>query len=191
MGRACGSLRGLRDPVQHPRLPRLRKPVPRLWRGLQPRLSHPPASLFRPGIGERTDTMAALEGQCVLIRGGRLGLGLAIVERFSEEGARMTVLDRSAERLAALASRFAGSVEAVVGDVRSTADNQRAVEAGVARFGRLDCAIGNAGIWDYSRPLDAIALESIDSAFDEVFHINVKGYLHLAKASLPALVRSC
>ncbi len=134
--------------------------------------------------------MAALEGQCVLITGGASGLGLAIVERFIEEGARMTVLDRSAERLAALASRFAGSVEAVVGDVRSTADNQRAVEAGVARFGRLDCAIGNAGIWDYSRPLDAIALESIDSAFDEVFHINVKGYLHLAKASLPALVRS-
>src|SRR5258706_7812714 len=121
MGRACGSLRGLRDPVQHPRLPRLRKPVPRLWRGLQPRLSHPPASLFRPGIGERTDTMAALEGQCVLITGGASGLGLAIVGRVIEEGARMTGLDRSAERVSAPASPFGGRAATAVGDRRSPA----------------------------------------------------------------------
>jgi cis-2,3-dihydrobiphenyl-2,3-diol dehydrogenase len=35
-----------------------------------------------------------------------------------------------------------------------------------------------------------MAGEAIDGAFDEIFHVNVKGYLNLAKASLPALVRS-
>jgi cis-2,3-dihydrobiphenyl-2,3-diol dehydrogenase len=70
------------------------------------------------------------------------------------------------------------------------ADNQRAVDACVARFGRLDCAIGNAGIWDYSVSLDALPAEKIGAAFDELFHVNVKGYLNLAKAALPALVRS-
>src|SRR5262249_43370431 len=74
--------------------------------------------------------------------------------------------------------------------VRSLSDNQRAVDAAVARFGKLDCGIGNAGIWDYSVSLDALPAERLDAAFDELFHVNVKGYLHLAKAALPALVRS-
>jgi cis-2,3-dihydrobiphenyl-2,3-diol dehydrogenase len=130
--------------------------------------------------------MGALDGQSVLITGGASGLGRAVVERFLEEGARIAVLDKTPERLADLAAR----VEVVGGDVRSLADNQRAVDAAVARFGKLDCAIGNAGIWDYSVSLDALAPDQIDAAFDEVFHINVKGCLNLAKAALPALVRS-
>lgn len=130
--------------------------------------------------------MGALEGEVVLVTGGASGLGRAIVERFLEEGARLAVLDRSPERLGELADQ----IEVVGGDVRSIADNQRAVNACVARFGRLDCAIGNAGIWDYSTSLDALPADSIDAAFDELFHVNVKGYLNLAKAALPALVRS-
>jgi cis-2,3-dihydrobiphenyl-2,3-diol dehydrogenase len=130
--------------------------------------------------------MGALEREAVLITGGASGLGRAITLRFLEEGARVAVLDRTPERLADLA----GQVEVVGGDVRSLADNARAVEAAVARFGKLDCAIGNAGIWDYSVSLDALSPDQLDAAFDEVFHINVKGPLNLAKAALPALVRS-
>jgi NAD(P)-dependent dehydrogenase (short-subunit alcohol dehydrogenase family) len=130
--------------------------------------------------------MGALTGEAVLITGGASGLGRAIVERFLEEGARVAVLDKTPERLADLG----GAIEVVGGDVRSLADNQRAVDAAVARFGKLDCAIGNAGIWDYSVSLDAMAPDRIDAAFDEVFGVNVKGPLNLAKAALPALVRS-
>jgi NAD(P)-dependent dehydrogenase (short-subunit alcohol dehydrogenase family) len=134
--------------------------------------------------------MGRLDGEVVLITGGASGLGRAIVERFVEEGARLVVFDRSADRLAALAQTHPGVVETVTGDVRVLADSQRAVDAALARFGRLDCAIGNAGIWDYSVSLDNLAPERIDAAFDEIFHVDVKGYLHLAKASLAALVRS-
>lgn len=132
----------------------------------------------------------SLQGEVVLVTGGAAGLGRAIVERFVEEGARLAVFDRSAERLAALASAYPDHVEAVVGDVRSLADNKYAVDACLARFGKLDCAIGNAGIWDYTIPLDALPADGLDAAFDEMFHVNVKGYLHLAKAALPALARS-
>lgn len=130
--------------------------------------------------------MGALDGEAILVTGGASGLGRAIVGRCLEEGAHVTILDRTPERLADLGGR----VEAVGGDVRCLADNLRAVEACVARFGKLDCAIGNAGIWDYSTSLDELAPECLDAAFDELFHVNVKGYLHLAKAALPALVRS-
>ncbi|MFI4934988.1 MAG: 3-(cis-5,6-dihydroxycyclohexa-1,3-dien-1-yl)propanoate dehydrogenase [Caulobacterales bacterium] len=134
--------------------------------------------------------MSALAGEVVLITGGASGLGRAIVERFLEEGASLAVLDRAPDRLAALAAANRDRIEVVTGDVRSLADNQRAADAAVARFGKLDCAIGNAGIWDYSVSLDALPPEQLDAAFDEMFHVNVKGYLHLAKAALPALVRS-
>ena len=46
--------------------------------------------------------MRTLEDQVVLITGGASGLGAAIVARFLEEGARLVVLDRTPERLAAL-----------------------------------------------------------------------------------------
>jgi len=134
--------------------------------------------------------MAVLQDEAVLITGGASGLGRAIVTRFVEEGARVAVLDRSADRLAALSADFGDQVVAVVGDVRLHADNAKAVAAAVERFGKLDCAIGNAGIWDYSTSLDDLPAERIDAAFDELFQVNVKGYLHLAKAALPALVRS-
>jgi cis-2,3-dihydrobiphenyl-2,3-diol dehydrogenase len=132
----------------------------------------------------------ALDAEAVLVTGGASGLGRAIVERFLEEGARVTVLDRTPERMADLAAARADALEVVGGDVRVLADNRRAVEACVARFGKLDCAIGNAGLWDYSVSLDALPEDRLDAAFDELFHVNVKGYLHLAKAALPALVRS-
>jgi cis-2,3-dihydrobiphenyl-2,3-diol dehydrogenase len=134
--------------------------------------------------------MGALEGEVVLITGGGSGLGRAIVERFVEEGARVAVLDKTPRRIADLCERHPEAIEVVGGDVRRLADNQRAVEAALARFAKLDCAIGNAGIWDFSVSLDALPAERIDAAFDELFHVNVKGCLNLAKACLPALVRS-
>ncbi|HEV2364698.1 MAG TPA: 3-(cis-5,6-dihydroxycyclohexa-1,3-dien-1-yl)propanoate dehydrogenase [Caulobacteraceae bacterium] len=131
--------------------------------------------------------MGALEGEVALVTGGASGLGRAAVERFLEEGAFVAVLDRTPERLADLQS---DRLAVVGGDVRSLADNKAAVTACVERFRKLDCAVGNAGLWDYSMSLDALPDENIDAAFDELFGVNVKGCLNLAKAALPDLVRS-
>lgn len=134
--------------------------------------------------------MGALQDQVVVVTGGASGLGRAIVERFLEEGASVAVLDRTPDRLADLTATHGDRLLVTPGDVAAIADNQSAVDRTVSRFGKLDCAIGNAGIWDYSISLDDLPAERIDAAFDELFHINVKGSLNLAKAALPALVRS-
>jgi cis-2,3-dihydrobiphenyl-2,3-diol dehydrogenase len=134
--------------------------------------------------------MARLANESVIVTGGASGLGLAIVERFVDEGANLTVLDRSADDCALLDERFSGRVVSVVGDVRSAEDNARAVSAARERFGKLDCAIGNAGIWDYNVRLVDLDPEQLDATFDELFRINVLGYIALARAALKDLVTS-
>ena len=93
--------------------------------------------------------MGWLEGEVALITGGGSGLGLALVERFLEEGAHVGVLQRSQEKVDALNKRFGDKIVTVAGDVANFADNVRAVNATVERFGKLDCFVGNAGIWDH------------------------------------------
>ncbi|HJU09529.1 MAG TPA: 3-(cis-5,6-dihydroxycyclohexa-1,3-dien-1-yl)propanoate dehydrogenase [Candidatus Binataceae bacterium] len=134
--------------------------------------------------------MGWLENKVALVTGGASGLGRAIVERFIEEGAMVAVLDRARERSLELAGRFAGRLEAVIGDVTVMADNHRAVAQTVQRFGRLDCLVGNAGIWDFNTPLAELPDESISEAFDELFGVNVKGYLLAAKAAYRELAKT-
>jgi cis-2,3-dihydrobiphenyl-2,3-diol dehydrogenase len=131
-----------------------------------------------------------LENQVALVTGGASGLGKAIVARFVAEGARVAIFDRSAADADELVRELGNSVISVIGDVRSPADNESAVRQCVGKFGKLDVAIGNAGIWDYNRSVTQLSGDELSAAFDEIFAVNVKGYLLLAKAALPELAKS-
>ncbi|MCB2384872.1 SDR family NAD(P)-dependent oxidoreductase, partial [Shewanella sp. SR1] len=78
----------------------------------------------------------------------------------------------------------------VVGDVRSAADLAGAVEAAVSRFGRLDVLVPNAGIWDFNRSITRTTPDEIEGIYDELFDINVKGYLLAVSTAWEALVES-
>lgn len=138
--------------------------------------------------------MGWLDGQSVLITGGAAGLGRAIARRCRQEGAHVGILDRSEQAIAAFKSEFKSEFDdellAVGGDVRDLAANRHAVDAMITRFGTLDTFIANAAIWDFGVRLADLPDDRIDSAFEEVFGINVRGYLLGAKAALPPLVRS-
>ncbi|MFJ8003933.1 3-(cis-5,6-dihydroxycyclohexa-1,3-dien-1-yl)propanoate dehydrogenase [Streptomyces fagopyri] len=134
--------------------------------------------------------MGWLENTSVLVTGGGSGMGRAVVERFVEEGARVTVFDRSAEKLADVAEKSGDRVRTVRGDVTSAADNAAAVETAVAGFGGLDVFVGNAGVWDFSRSLRDSSPDDLAKGFDELFAVNVKGYLLGARASAEALRES-
>jgi len=134
--------------------------------------------------------MSRLKEQVVLITGGGSGLGRAIVERFVAESANVGVLERSLEKCAQLEKDFPQAVSVTAGDVRSFKDNERAVMETVARFGKLDCFIGNAAIWDHGASLTSHTGEQLSLAYDELFDINVKGYLLGAKAAAAALIET-
>jgi NAD(P)-dependent dehydrogenase (short-subunit alcohol dehydrogenase family) len=134
--------------------------------------------------------MGWLEGKVALVTGGASGLGRAIVERFLEEGARVAILDRSRERSEELAKHLGTNVAVTIGDVTVLADNQHAVADAVRRFGGLDCLVGNAGIWDFNMSLADLPEERIGEGFDELFGVNVKGYLFCAKAAYRELAKT-
>ena len=79
---------------------------------------------------------------------------------------------------------------AVAGDVANYEDNVRAVQATVERFGKLDCFIGNAGIWDHYADIVNTSGEQLDKAFDEIMGINTKSLILGAKAALNELVKT-
>jgi NAD(P)-dependent dehydrogenase (short-subunit alcohol dehydrogenase family) len=133
--------------------------------------------------------MTWLDGEVALVTGGGSGLGRAVVERFVREGAQVAVFDRSADKLARLQDHLGSSIVTIAGDVTSLEDNQRAVVETVKAFGQLDCFIGNAGLHDASKPLVGLSAETLSGAFDELFGVNVKGYLLGAKAALEELLR--
>jgi NAD(P)-dependent dehydrogenase (short-subunit alcohol dehydrogenase family) len=131
-----------------------------------------------------------LSDTVALITGAGSGIGNAVARRFIEEGACVAAFDRSDERLKALQQEFGERVATVCGDVRSSDDNRRAVDCAVAKFGKLDAFIGNAGVWDAKRSLTDLSEQELADGFDEVFAINVKGYLFGAKAASRELTRN-
>lgn len=133
--------------------------------------------------------MGRLTDQSVYITGGAGGLGLGIVRRFVAEGARCVVLDRAAPA-ADVVAELGDKVVFCEGDVRDAAAHQSAVDTALARFGKLDCFIGNAGIWDFNRSLRSMPPADLAKGYEEIFGVNVLGYLLGARAAVDALADS-
>jgi NAD(P)-dependent dehydrogenase (short-subunit alcohol dehydrogenase family) len=91
-----------------------------------------------------------LKDKVALITGGASGIGLATVEKFVGEGARVVVADINADRAAAVAARLneatPGRASSVGVDVAVFAEVEAAVAHAVDAFGRLDVIFNNAGI---------------------------------------------
>ncbi len=129
--------------------------------------------------------MARLAGKVVLITGGGTGIGRACALLFAREGARVTLVGRRAEPLAAVAAEInqaGGEAFAVVCDVAKTEDVQHAVRTGVARFGRLNVVVNSAGVL-----LAATAEETSEADWDHVLAVNLKGTFLVSRAALPEL----
>ncbi len=131
------------------------------------------------------------EGGVASITGGSRGIGLAVANRYLREGAAgVVIVDLEPGHLSDLESSHPGKVAFVQGDVRDFAVHQRAVATALDRFGRLDVAVGNAGVFDFRRPLHGYSPELLTSTMDELFAINLRGYLFTALAAREALLQS-
>jgi NAD(P)-dependent dehydrogenase (short-subunit alcohol dehydrogenase family) len=112
-------------------------------------------------------------------------MGRAIALAFSREGASVTVAGRRVEKLREVVSEIekqGGQALAVSCDVTQSKDAGRAVQESVARFGRLDVLVNNAGALHVST-VESIAEED----WDRIVLVNLKGPFLMSRAALPAL----
>ncbi|MCR5978829.1 3-(cis-5,6-dihydroxycyclohexa-1,3-dien-1-yl)propanoate dehydrogenase [Gordonia jinghuaiqii] len=130
-----------------------------------------------------------LEGKRALIVGGGSGIGRAVIDAFGEEGARVGVLEISEHKCGELAAEHP-EVLVVRGDATTAAANEAAVAAMVGHVGGLDILVNCVGVFDFYRKLADIDADAIDSAFDEMFSINVRSHLHSVKAAMGELTKS-
>ncbi|WNM31692.1 3-(cis-5,6-dihydroxycyclohexa-1,3-dien-1-yl)propanoate dehydrogenase [Streptomyces sp. Li-HN-5-11] len=133
-----------------------------------------------------------LEGYAALVTGGGSGIGRAVAERFLAEGASVTIIGRDKARLDEVVRATADPdrIHAVAADVRDSEALHAAVAQTVERFGKLDTLVANAGVWDYQRQLTRLGADELDTAFDEIFSVNVKGYVLAAEAAWRELVKT-
>lgn len=145
------------------------------------------ANHIAPLQGAKLSDVGLLDGNVTLVTGGGSGLGRAIVQRFVAEGAKVGVLEHSDDKSKQLEADFGTDVVVTVGDVRSASDNSAAVANTIKSFGRMDTFIGNAGLWDFNASLLDIPLDALSGAFDDLYAVNVKGYLLGARATVDSL----
>jgi 3-oxoacyl-[acyl-carrier protein] reductase len=128
-----------------------------------------------------------LEGKVALITGGGRGIGRAIAQRFAREGALVAVCGRTSvplEDTARSIDAAGGQALAITCDVTRKAEIEKAVGAVLARFGRLDILIHNAGVGA------AIALADLTEAhYDSVMGTNVAAAFWLTRCAVPHLPR--
>jgi 3-oxoacyl-[acyl-carrier protein] reductase len=107
-----------------------------------------------------------------IVIGAARGIGAAVAERLVEEGARVTIADTLAEDGKATAKRLGkrGEVAFVVVDVSRKQSVEALVQGALARCGRVDILVQNAGIYPYTM-LPDIAVEE----WDAVLGVNLRG----------------
>lgn len=131
------------------------------------------------------------ESGVALVTGGSRGIGLAVARRYLDEGAAgVVIVDRAPGDVEVLASAHPGRVRYVQGDVREFEVHERAVHEALSTWGKLDVAVGNAGVFDFRRPLHGYTPELLQSTMDELFAINLRGYLYTAVAAREALLKT-
>lgn len=124
--------------------------------------------------------------QVILITGGARGIGAETAKALAARGARLVLLDLDRAALdETVAAIGPDNAVGIVADVCDLASMEAAVATALERFGRLDCAIANAGIASYGS-----VLHTDPAAFKRVVDINVLGVFHTARAALPALIES-
>lgn len=130
-------------------------------------------SIFRDGL---------FDGQVVLVTGGGTGIGLAIAGELRQLGAHVVIASRSAEKLAAGASSLAalsgpGEVVTQVCNIRDPESVAACVESVLARFGRVDGLVNNAG---GQFPSPAVMIRK--KGWDAVIETNLTGTFLMSQA---------
>jgi NAD(P)-dependent dehydrogenase (short-subunit alcohol dehydrogenase family) len=128
-----------------------------------------------------------LNGKVALVTGGSDGIGKATAALLAAEGAKVVIVARREDVLKAAAAEMSakgGTVLPVVGDVTDAQSVERFVAEAIARFGRLDIVVNNAGTSSagpFENASDAVWQQDID--------LKLLAAVRVSRAAIPHLRR--
>jgi len=124
-----------------------------------------------------------LKDKVAIVTGAASGFGAEIARQYILEGAKVAVADINAAGAKAVADALGANAFAVTCDVTQRGDIDALVAQTVAKFGRLDIVVNNAGWTHKNQPM----LDVDEATFDRVYNINVKSIFHMTHAIVPIM----
>lgn len=133
--------------------------------------------------------MGILEGKVAIVTGAGSGIGRSVAEIYAREGAKVVVSDineTQGSETVDLILAAGGDAFFIKADSSIAADNERLVEATVAKFGALHIACNNAGIGGPAAPVGEYPVEG----WDKVIAVNLSGVFYGMHYQIPAMLGS-
>lgn len=127
-----------------------------------------------------------LTGKVAVVTGASRGIGEAIATALSASGARVVLASRKIDTLEATAKLIrdnGGDVLAVACHTGREADVQALLARAREEYGGVDIAVNNAATSPHFGPI----LTAEEGHWDKTFEVNVKGYMHVARAAVPLM----
>jgi NADP-dependent 3-hydroxy acid dehydrogenase YdfG len=117
-----------------------------------------------------------------LITGASSGIGAATARALASAGFSVALAARRLDRLEALATEIGNGTFAIAADFSKESEAQHAVRETIARFGRIDVLVNNAGVM-YNEPVETASL----ARWREMLELNVLGLIAATQAALPTM----
>ena len=129
--------------------------------------------------------MSEFSGKVVIVTGGGSGIGRGTCLLFVRDGAKVVVVDRNeaaGNETAEMILREGGEALVLNADVSKSSDVERAVEAVLERYGRIDVLVANAAI-----QLTKAAADTTEKEWDNIHAVNLKGVFLCTKFVVPVM----
>ena len=128
--------------------------------------------------------MGLLEGRIAIVTGAASprGLGKATAKLFAEHGAKVAILDLNADQAAEAAADLGADHLGLACNVTDKAACEAAAAAVIAKWGRIDVLVNNAGI---TQPLKIMEIGAAN--YDAVLDVNLRGTLYMTQAVIPQM----
>lgn len=130
--------------------------------------------------------MGRLENKVAIVTGGAKGIGYVTCQTFTREGASLAIVDWDGEAAEAAAkdiNESGGNAIAIKADLTSSEDREMIFEKTVAKFGKVDILINNAG-WGCKLPF----LETDFESFDRSINLNMKATYYMIQLACKQMI---